>query len=70
MGSVKSSTNWDCTHSSELSDWLRDEKSVFVSAGDCFGMDYFFSLGIGERKGYILEGLDRIKEALNDRFNI
>ena len=38
--------------------------------GDCFGMDSFFRIGIGERKQYILNGLDRIKEALNERFNI
>jgi aspartate/methionine/tyrosine aminotransferase len=57
-------------NSTELSTWLREEKSVFIPAGDCFGMDSYFRIGIGERKQYILNGLDRIKEALNERFNI
>jgi aspartate/methionine/tyrosine aminotransferase len=57
-------------NSSELSEWLRMEKSVFIPAGDWFGMDSYFRIGIGERKPYILKGLDRIKEALNERFDI
>ncbi|NAS32517.1 aminotransferase class I/II-fold pyridoxal phosphate-dependent enzyme [Flavobacteriaceae bacterium R38] len=57
-------------NSTELAEWLRTEKSVFIVAGDCYGMDYHFRIGIGERKEYILAGLDRIKEALKERFNL
>ncbi len=55
-------------NSTELTDWLRKEKSVFILAGDCFGMDKHFRIGIGAEKEYILKGLDRIKEALEERF--
>lgn len=57
-------------NSTELSDWLRTEKSVFVVAGDCYGIDKHFRIGIGERKDYILEGLERVKEALRERFKL
>lgn len=57
-------------NSTELARWLREEKSVFILAGDCFGMDRYFRIGIGERQDYIVEGLERIKEALKSRFNI
>ncbi len=57
-------------NSTELAEWLRKEKSVFILAGDCYGMDHYFRIGIGERKEYILSGLDRIKDALKDRYGI
>jgi aspartate/methionine/tyrosine aminotransferase len=57
-------------NSSELAEWLRNEKSVFILAGDTFGMDKYFRIGIGARKEYILEGLERVKEALKERFNV
>lgn len=57
-------------NSTELADWLRKEKSVFILAGDCFGMDHFFRVGIGERKEFILGGLDRIREALKEKFDL
>ncbi|MBO6525226.1 MAG: aminotransferase class I/II-fold pyridoxal phosphate-dependent enzyme [Balneolaceae bacterium] len=57
-------------NSTELAEWLRKEKSVFIVAGDCYGMDHYFRIGIGERKEYILSGLDRIKDALKDRFGL
>jgi aspartate/methionine/tyrosine aminotransferase len=57
-------------NSSELAKWLRTEKSVFILAGDVYGMDYHFRIGIGERKQYIIDGLERIKTALRERFNI
>ncbi|MCL3781024.1 aminotransferase class I/II-fold pyridoxal phosphate-dependent enzyme [Prolixibacteraceae bacterium JC049] len=57
-------------NSTELAEWLRNEKSVFILAGDVYGMDYHFRIGIGERKEYILNGLERIKEALKERFEI
>lgn len=57
-------------NSTELAEWLREEKSVFILPGDCYGMDHYFRIGIGERKEYILSGLDRIKDALKERFGI
>ena len=57
-------------NSTELAQWLREEKSVFILAGDCYGMDHYFRIGIGERKEYILNGLERIKEALQERFGL
>lgn len=57
-------------NSTELAEWLRTEKSVFILAGDVYGMDYHFRIGIGERKNYILSGLERIREALQERFGI
>ncbi len=57
-------------NSTDLADWLREEKSVFILPGDCYGMDKFFRVGIGERKDYLLSGLDRIKDALKARFNV
>ncbi len=57
-------------NSTDLAEWLRTEKSVFILAGDVYGMDKHFRIGIGERKEYILNGLERIKEALKKRFNL
>lgn len=57
-------------NSTDLAEWLRKEKSVFILAGDVYGMDKHFRIGIGERKEYILNGLERIKEALKERFNV
>lgn len=57
-------------NSTELAEWLRKEKSVFLLAGDVYGMDKHFRIGIGERKEYILNGLERVKEALKERFGI
>lgn len=57
-------------NSTELAKWLREEKSVFIVAGDCYGLDYHFRIGIGERKEYILSGLARIKSALKERFGV
>ena len=57
-------------NSTELADWLRNEKSVFILAGDVYGMDKHFRIGIGEQKEYIVNGLERIKEALEERFGL
>jgi len=57
-------------NSSALSEWLRTEKSVFILAGDCFGMDYHLRIGIGAQKTYLLEGLERVRQALNQRFDL
>jgi len=55
-------------NSTELADWLRIEQSVFILAGDCYGMDGFFRIGIGAETGTLLEGLDRVRSALLERF--
>lgn len=55
-------------NSTEMAEWLRKEYSVFLLAGDVYGMDGFFRIGIGERNQYLLEGLDRVKTALTKRF--
>ncbi len=57
-------------NSTELADWLRGERSVFILAGDCFGMDHYFRLGIGAEKEYLREGLQRMRSALAERFGI
>lgn len=57
-------------NSTELAEWLRNEKSVFILAGDVYGMDKHFRIGIGERKEYIINGLERIKKALKEKFRV
>jgi len=57
-------------NSTELSDWLRLEKGVFILAGDVYGMDYHFRIGIGAEKKDLLKGFAILTEALNERFNI
>ena len=51
-------------NSTQLSDKLRLEKSVFVIPGDCFGMDHYLRIGIGGEKDHLLAGLDLIDEVL------
>ncbi len=50
-------------NSRELATRLREEKSVFVMDGDCFGMDHYLRIGFGSEKEYLSAGLGRI-----DRF--
>ncbi len=57
-------------NSTELADWLRKEKSVFILAGDVYGMDKYFRLGIGAEKNYLKEGLQRVSGALKERFDL
>ena len=57
-------------NSTELAEWLRKEKSVFILAGDCFGMDKYFRLGIGASHTYLMEGLQRFEEGLSEKFGI
>jgi aspartate/methionine/tyrosine aminotransferase len=57
-------------NSTELTEWLRAEHSVFLLAGDTFGMDRFFRLGIGAETAYLRAGLDRVRRALQDRFGL
>jgi len=57
-------------NSTELADWLRTEHSVFVLAGDCYGMDRYFRIGIGAEASYLQAGLGRVRDALAKRFDI
>jgi len=53
-------------NSRELADRLREEKSVFIMDGDCFGMEGYFRLGFGAEKEYLLAGMNRIDEFLRE----
>ena len=55
-------------NSTELATWLRLEHGVFILAGDCYGMDRYFRIGIGAEADYLLTGLERISRALEGRF--
>ena len=57
-------------NSSDLSNWLREEKGAFILAGDVYGMDGYFRIGIGAEKEYLLKGLDILKSALNEKFGV
>lgn len=57
-------------NSTELSDWLRLEKSVFVLAGDVFGMDGYMRIGSGAEPEYLAAGLSRLGGALEERFGV
>jgi len=53
-------------NSSELMTQLREEKSVFIVAGDLFGMDRYLRIGFGSEKDYLMEGLSLFDEILSD----
>jgi aspartate/methionine/tyrosine aminotransferase len=55
-------------NSTELAEWLRTEHDVFILAGDCFGMDSFFRIGIGAESEYLKAGLERVRAAFLERF--
>jgi len=55
-------------NSSELADWLRTDQSVFILAGDTYGMDGFFRIGIGAETESLIAGLERVRSALLGRF--
>ncbi len=57
-------------NSTELSDWLRLEKGVFILAGDVYGMDKHFRIGIGAEKKDLLKGYAILTEALKERFGV
>lgn len=57
-------------NSTDLATWLRTEHSVFVLAGDCYGMDQFFRIGVGAEAEYLRTGLARVRRALVDRFEL
>ncbi len=50
--------------SSELSDELRINESVFVVAGDCFGFDKYLRFAIGMESDHFAAGLERVSEGL------
>ncbi len=56
-------------NSTVLTERLRKEKSLLIVAGDCFGMDNYLRLGIGSEKEYLLEGLQRLEEGLEEFVN-
>jgi aspartate/methionine/tyrosine aminotransferase len=53
-------------NSTLLAERLRKEKSVLVIPGDQFGMDGYMRIGTGPPKEYMLGGLNRIDELLNE----
>jgi hypothetical protein len=57
-------------NSTELADWLRTEHSVLILAGDCYGMDRYFRVGVGAKKEYLIAGLERIRDAFRERFGV
>jgi len=57
-------------NSTELAEWLRKEQSVFLLAGDCYGMDRHFRIGIGAEADFLLAGLERVRGALLERFGL
>ncbi|MEM8895301.1 MAG: aminotransferase class I/II-fold pyridoxal phosphate-dependent enzyme [Bacteroidota bacterium] len=57
-------------NSTELSTWLREQESVFVVPGDCYGMDGFIRIGVGERPDYLNEGLTKMSKAIVERFKL
>lgn len=52
-------------NSTEFVTKLRELKSVFIVAGDCFGMDKYIRIGIGSKKEHLLSGLSLIDEYLS-----
>ncbi|MHA2503768.1 MAG: aminotransferase class I/II-fold pyridoxal phosphate-dependent enzyme [Candidatus Kariarchaeaceae archaeon] len=53
-------------NSTELTQQLRDMKSVLIVAGDCFGMDNYLRIGIGSEREYLEAGLTLISEFLDE----
>jgi aspartate/methionine/tyrosine aminotransferase len=51
-------------NSSELTTRLREEKSVLIVAGDCFGLDGYLRIGFGAEPQYLNRGLQRLGEFL------
>ncbi len=52
-------------NSTELVTRIKEEKSAFIVAGDCFGMDHRIRIGIGSEKEYLQAGLSRVSAFLN-----
>ncbi|MCD6193214.1 MAG: aminotransferase class I/II-fold pyridoxal phosphate-dependent enzyme [Candidatus Aminicenantes bacterium] len=56
-------------NSTKLSNRLREEKSVFVVPGDCFGLDGYIRIGIGANPFLLKEGLAIFKDWLQKNLN-
>ncbi|HUS86319.1 MAG TPA: aminotransferase class I/II-fold pyridoxal phosphate-dependent enzyme [Bacteroidales bacterium] len=54
-------------NSTILAEMLRKEKSLFILAGDVFGMDKYFRIGIGAEKNYLTKGLELLSDFLFER---
>jgi len=50
----------------ELAERLRTEKSVMIVPGDHFGMDGYMRIGTGPPTEYLLGGLERVDELLQE----
>jgi aspartate/methionine/tyrosine aminotransferase len=57
-------------NSTQLSNWLRLEKGVFIVAGDVYAMDNHFRIGIGAEKKSLLKGYEILTTALKERFGV
>lgn len=57
-------------NSTELSTWLREQESVFIVPGDCYGMDGYIRIGVGERPAFLIEGLTKMSNAMKAKFNL
>lgn len=53
-------------NSTDLTTRLREQKSVLIVAGDCFGMDGYLRIGFGAEPEYLHRGLDRIGEFFSE----
>ena len=53
-------------NSTEFTTKLREEKSCFIVAGDCFGMDNYIRIGIGSEQSYFLDGLVLLSEMIEE----
>lgn len=57
-------------NSTELSTWLRKQESVFIVPGDCYGMDGYIRIGVGERTAFLIEGLTKMSDAMKAKFSL
>jgi aspartate/methionine/tyrosine aminotransferase len=53
-------------NSTEFVERLMNEKSVLIVAGDHFGMDHFIRISYGLPEDYLISGLNRIDELMNE----
>ena len=57
-------------NSTDLSHWLREQESVFIIPGDCYGMDGYIRIGVGERSDVLLAGLEKMSRAIQEKFKL
>ena len=57
-------------NSTDLSNWLREQESVFIIPGDCYGMDGYIRIGVGERSDVLLAGLEKMSRAIQEKFKL